>query len=307
MAAATLPPLILGIAALSCIGCKDSDQPKAQQRAPSAVDVRSIRIALLGDRTRLALLRRLATTIDAKSNDAAAEVTAIATTDDRGVTISTSKSDLVAAHAASCSTADLAVIAIDARDGLMPVHREHIIFARHMAIPAVWVAFTHSDEIDDPELLELEELEARELLSAYGCQGDDSIVAFDSEQAKVAHVVGATKGAVALSRSFLKAAARPMTPSGVDSAECSIDLYVLAAEEASPLQTTDLGSGGCTVIVGGSLLKASLESATKIQPGRSGKVKLIFDSPQTVHSGQRCIFLVDDHVAAVGAFAGTKP
>lgn len=306
MTAASLPPLILGITALLCIGCQDDDQPKARQAATSEVEVRSIRVALLGDQTRLALLSRLATATDAKSSDTAAEVAAVAAIDGRSVTISTSKSDLVAAHAAACSRADLAVIAVDARNGPMPVHREHIIFARQLAIPAVMVAFTHSDAIDDPELLELEELEMRELLNAYGWKGDDSIVAFDSERAKVPHV-GATKGATALSRLFPRAAGREPTTGGGDSAECSVDLYVLAAREAIPLKTTGVKSGECTVIVGGSSLKATLESATPVLPGRSEKVKLIFDSPQAVHIGQRYVFLVDDHVAAVGTFAGTSP
>jgi elongation factor Tu len=68
---------------------------------------------------------------------------------------------------------DGAVLVVSAADGPMPQTREHILLARQVGVPAIVVFLNKSDQVDDPELLELVELEVRELLSAYEFPGDD--------------------------------------------------------------------------------------------------------------------------------------
>ena len=68
---------------------------------------------------------------------------------------------------------DGAIIVVSAPDGPMPQTREHILLARQVEVPAVVVALNKVDAMDDEELLELVELEMRELLSDYGFPGDD--------------------------------------------------------------------------------------------------------------------------------------
>ncbi len=68
---------------------------------------------------------------------------------------------------------DGGILVVSAADGPMPQTREHILLARQVAVPALVVYLNKADQVDDPELLELVELELRELLSKYEFPGDD--------------------------------------------------------------------------------------------------------------------------------------
>lgn len=68
---------------------------------------------------------------------------------------------------------DGAILVVSAADGPMPQTREHILLARQVGVPAIVVFMNKVDQVDDPELLELVELEIRELLSKYEFPGDD--------------------------------------------------------------------------------------------------------------------------------------
>jgi len=68
---------------------------------------------------------------------------------------------------------DGAILVVSAADGPMPQTREHILLARQVGVPAIVVYLNKCDQVDDPELLELVELEVRELLSQYDFPGDD--------------------------------------------------------------------------------------------------------------------------------------
>src|SRR2546426_4328425 len=68
---------------------------------------------------------------------------------------------------------DGAILVVSAADGPMPQTREHILLARQVEVPAIVVFLNKADMVDDPELLELVEMEVRELLSKYEFPGDD--------------------------------------------------------------------------------------------------------------------------------------
>ncbi len=68
---------------------------------------------------------------------------------------------------------DGAILVVSAADGPMPQTREHVLLARQVGVPALVVFLNKCDLVDDPELLELVELELRELLSHYGFPGDE--------------------------------------------------------------------------------------------------------------------------------------
>ena len=68
---------------------------------------------------------------------------------------------------------DGAILVVSAADGPMPQTREHILLARQVGVPALVVYLNKVDMVDDPELLELVEMEVRELLSSYEFPGDD--------------------------------------------------------------------------------------------------------------------------------------
>jgi len=71
---------------------------------------------------------------------------------------------------------DGAILVVSAADGPMPQTREHVLLARQVGVPSIVVALNKSDSVDDEELLDLVELEVRELLSEYEYPGDDTPV-----------------------------------------------------------------------------------------------------------------------------------
>ena len=110
---------------------------------------------------------------------------------DRGITIATSHveyestarhyahvdcpghADYVKNMITGAAQMDGAILVVSAADGPMPQTREHILLARQVNVPYIVVFMNKVDMVDDPELLELVELEVRELLSAYNFPGDD--------------------------------------------------------------------------------------------------------------------------------------
>ena len=69
---------------------------------------------------------------------------------------------------------DGAILVVSAADGPMPQTREHVLLARQVGVPKILVALNKCDMVDDEELLELVEMEVRELLDEYGFPGDDT-------------------------------------------------------------------------------------------------------------------------------------
>src|SRR6476659_10070720 len=71
---------------------------------------------------------------------------------------------------------DGAILVVSALDGPMPQTKEHVLLARQVGVPAIVVALNKVDAVDDPDLLELVEMEVRELLNKYEFKGDDAPV-----------------------------------------------------------------------------------------------------------------------------------
>ncbi len=89
---------------------------------------------------------------------------------------------------------DGAILVVSAADGPMPQTREHILLARQVGVPALVVFLNKVDMVDDPELLDLVELEVRELLSKYDFPGDDipivkgsALAALEDSDRKIGH------------------------------------------------------------------------------------------------------------------------
>src|SRR5690349_178517 len=81
---------------------------------------------------------------------------------------------------------DGAILVVSAMDGPMPQTREHILLARQVNVPYVVVFLNKCDMVEDPELLDLVELEVRELLSVYGFPGDEAPVVRGSAMRAIA-------------------------------------------------------------------------------------------------------------------------
>jgi elongation factor Tu len=88
---------------------------------------------------------------------------------------------------------DGAILVVSAADGPMPQTREHILLAKQVGVPALVVFMNKEDQVDDEELLELVELEIRELLSEYDFPGDDIPIVSGSALKAVEYVTGNPK------------------------------------------------------------------------------------------------------------------
>ncbi len=91
---------------------------------------------------------------------------------------------------------DGAILVVSAADGPMPQTREHVLLARQVNVPYIVVALNKVDMVDDPELLDLVELEVRELLSEYEFPGDDvpvarvsALKALDGDEEAASHII----------------------------------------------------------------------------------------------------------------------
>jgi len=89
---------------------------------------------------------------------------------------------------------DGAILVVSASDGPMPQTREHILLARQVGVPALVVFMNKCDMVDDPELLDLVEMEVRELLTSYQFPGDDipivrgsALMALENKEPKLGH------------------------------------------------------------------------------------------------------------------------
>jgi elongation factor Tu len=89
---------------------------------------------------------------------------------------------------------DGGILVVSASDGPMPQTREHILLARQVGVPALVVFMNKCDMVDDPELLDLVEMEVRELLSSYQFPGDDipivrgsALMALEGKEPKLGH------------------------------------------------------------------------------------------------------------------------
>jgi elongation factor Tu len=101
---------------------------------------------------------------------------------------------------------DGAILVVAATDGPMPQTKEHILLARQVGVPRIVVFMNKVDLVDDPELLELVEMEIRELLSSYGFDGDNTPI-----------IQGSATGALAGEEKWVKA---------IDELMAAVDSYI---------------------------------------------------------------------------------
>mgnify|MGYP002739134558 FL=1 len=122
-----------------------------------------------------AITKRLAEKGQAKFEDYA-DIDKAPEERERGITINTAHADYVKNMITGAAQMDGAILVLAATDGPMAQTKEHILLARQVGVPRIVVFMNKCDMVDDPEMLDLVEMDVRELLSKYGYDGDNTPV-----------------------------------------------------------------------------------------------------------------------------------
>src|SRR5438552_266823 len=194
---------------------------------------------------------------------------------------------------------DGAILVVSAVDGPMPQTREHILLARQVNVPAIVVFLNKCDLVDDAELLDLVELEVRELLSKYEYPGDDIPVIRGSALKAIA---GEKQWVAEVERGMGLAKSKSITPH----TQFESEVYVLTKEEGGRhtpffkgyrpqfyLRTTD--------VTGAVELPAGVEM---VMPGDNTKMTIELITPIAMEEQLR--FAIREGGRTVGAGVATK-
>ncbi|MHC4401361.1 MAG: hypothetical protein ACYTG0_16940 [Planctomycetota bacterium] len=259
---------------LSMLGCSRQNNQAPRDQAASTT---GSSVAVLGDDTRTSFRDGLVQAgCNAKSSDRA------------------NAADRVALIAA----ADACVVVVDSTWGPKPIHREDILLARQFSRGPVFIAFSKTSLVDDAELLELEELEMRELMNAYDLPGDTAEVFFDSPGAETRLPRGYS-AAVGVLRKVPRLQS-PSTHVAVEGASPAA-IYCLAADEAfsRDLATTlETGTFDLVFIAGPS--EASVQVSSPLAPGARGEAMVTVERGTDTGPDGRFVVVRNHHVIAAG-------
>jgi elongation factor Tu len=174
--------------------------------------------------------------------------------------------DYVKNMVTGASQMDAAVLVVSAADGSMPQTREHILLARQVGVPRIVVFMNKVDLVDDPELLDLVELEVRELLTKYGFPGNEVPV--------------------------IRGSALPALRNPADDAAClSIDALVMALDAYVPQPQRDVDRPFLMPVEGVYAIKGRGTVATgRVEAGRIRKGQPV----ELIGLGPTCATVVSD-------------
>ncbi|MFI5381871.1 MAG: GTP-binding protein [Tepidisphaerales bacterium] len=288
------------------LGCKRPDGGSggaATRRAaplkPPAQVVHTV--ALMGDSTRTDLLGSIASAFGVSSRSTGDQRCIVMQRGNCEYRLIAADDDRAPSQARVAFQADLAILAVDATQGPLPIHREHMLLARQMGVPELRVALTRSHLVDDPQLLELEELELRELLNLYAMNGDNARFAHDSTKSKAPQNWSGVRGPTQLVDALVGISARTPTALAPARERSSAELYVLATKEAfTPSVAATIQSGRVTMLIGDEQIAVQLNTSQPIAPGGVGRVEFVFPAPVQHPSAQRFVLVREHHIAAAG-------
>jgi translation elongation factor EF-Tu-like GTPase len=195
----------------------------------------------------------------------------------KSIQIESATDESLVHHAKIASQADIVLLADNVADGPMPIHREHVILTRQMGVPQAMILLTNCDLVGDPELLELVELEVRELLNNFGLPGDEAQCVLDQERAKTSSKSRIGKGPKEIVRLLTESAARRIPiPASEPTHLFSAEVYALARVEA-PQGAMTISTGPLSIIMGGNVVQRSIGLESQ-RPNESGQRRTVLDS-----------------------------
>jgi len=207
---------------------------------------------------------------------------------------------------------DGAILVVSAADGPMPQTREHIGLARKVGIPALVVFLDKCNLVDDKELLELVELETRELLTKYGYPGDDvpfvrgsSYLANDNpDDAEKMKCIDDLLTAVDKHIPVSRPEDSPLSSSGLK--KCEAYIYHLSVDDGGRKTALVSGYQGSFRIseTSGVTGRLSSVSTDECAPGDATEVSIDLDSPVSLQRGLRFTVQEENRTIAVGVVTG---
>ncbi len=267
----SLIPILVLLAAVGCSRQNEQASVRHARRGSEAT------IAVLGDDTRTSF------------RDGLLQVNCDATSP-----LSAKAEERIAVIAA----ADACVVVVDSTWGPKPIHREDILLARQFSRGPVFIAFSKTSLVDDAELLELQELEMRELMNAYDLPGDTAEVFFDSSGAMTGLPRGYSAAAEILQN--IPKQQRPIERPATQGEEPAA-IYCLAAEEAfSRDLATTLQTGTFRLVFSSGPTAALVQLALPLAPGANGEGTVILEEETETGPEGRFVITRNNHVIAAG-------
>lgn len=258
-------------------------------------------ITVLGDETRFELVRALGGVSEANAPASSDDMVLTRSINGRSVRITTSRDSTPAAKARFAGVADMALLAVDATKGPLPVHREDVLLARQMGVAQIVIVLTHADRIDDPELLDLEELEMRELLNRYRMDGDRALCLVDVASAPKGKL---KRGHATLAELLLRldATASRAAPPKLESAPAvTAFFYVLTSEELFLRGVRQPPTAGrYKVLLSDEQVDGTISFDGQVDFGSNAEGQIRWLVPTKTFEGQRFAVLRDGHIVAAG-------
>jgi translation elongation factor EF-Tu-like GTPase len=258
-------------------------------------------LTILGDDTRLAILQKMADETKASPEVKDSSLSLNCPLGARPVLITTAKSNDLLVKARLAAMADAAVLAMDSTIGPLPIHREDVLLARQMGIPTIVISLTKTARVLDPELLDLEELEAREILNKYRMSGDQALCIADSIDSQHRGRLKVRKDFAALAEFVQQLSVRPLLPAPRYAVAADAAFYVLTNPELY-LRGVDRApqSGQYQLLLGEQEVDGTISFASTVDFGANVEGTIQFVTSTKSFAGQRLVVLRDGHIAAAG-------
>jgi hypothetical protein len=296
------PFWLVGYLCFLTLAC-DKEQPTPKQGQPPSAP-RPVRLAVLGDATRLGLVQDLAQASEASLSNTDQRVSVVITHSNAALQVVAARSEELVEDAKLASSADGVIIAVDATQGPLPVHRERILLARQLSVPQVVICLTKTSLVDDEELLELEELEMRELLNRYEWPGDTAPCCYDHTRTKTSSRFKVPQGPEAMLTTLAAIAPKHASAEArIAGRRFKASVYALHPQEVySSDVAIPIRAGSADMLLADRQFRVELRSAATVAGGQVGDVELEFPTDLEVYAGQRFVLLNRNHVAAAGSF-----
>ncbi|MBB6560085.1 translation elongation factor EF-Tu-like GTPase [Acidovorax soli] len=224
------------------------------------------------------------------------------------VTVATPRSRASAQDVASSAhKARHAVIVIDASVGPLPVAREHILIARQAGVPSLSLMFTNMNRLegmqDAGELLELEELEVRELLDKYEMGGDKAMVFHDASIRSIKRLHTNGVGMEAMLRAVQALPERKVhSLEPFSGTRFLAHLYLLTPQESkftAPLSN----ASSIGLWINGQSLRARVRTKQAVQPGSVRELEFETDKPIVAPIGSRLLLEQSGNIVGAGVLS----